>query len=58
MMLIFKSNGRANYSIEAFILLAQHKFLLSPRERASTVAVQSHMVCLAEILVVIYTWNT
>lgn len=34
MMLIFKSNGRTNYSIEAFILLAQHKFLLSPRERA------------------------
>ena len=34
MVLIFKSNGRTNYSIEAFILLAQQKFLLSPRERA------------------------
>ena len=33
MMLIFKSTGRINYSIEAFILLAQHKFLLSSREK-------------------------
>ena len=33
MMLIFKSTGRVNYSIEAFILLAQYKFLLSPREK-------------------------
>ena len=33
MMLIFKSTSRTNYSIEAFVLLAQHKYLLNPRER-------------------------
>ena len=30
-LLLFKANGRTNYSIEAFNLLAQHDFLLSPR---------------------------
>ena len=33
MMLIFKSTSRINYSIEAFIILAQHDYLLSERER-------------------------
>ena len=33
MMLIFKNIGCTNYSIEAFVILAQHKYLLSPRER-------------------------
>lgn len=30
-LLLFKANGRKNYSVEAFNLLAQHDFLLSPR---------------------------
>ena len=30
-LLLYKANGRTNYSVEAFILLAQHDFLLSPR---------------------------
>ena len=30
-LLIFKASDRRNYAIEAFILLAQEKFLLSPR---------------------------
>ena len=29
MLLIFKGTGRKNYSIEAFILLARHQYLLS-----------------------------
>ena len=33
MLLIFKSTGRKNYSIEAFIILAQYQYLLSPREK-------------------------
>ena len=32
LFLIFKENGRTNYSIEAFTFLAQHAFLLSPRQ--------------------------
>ena len=31
MLLIFKAAKRKNYSIEAFALLAQQKFILSPR---------------------------
>ena len=30
-LLLFKANGRKNYSVEAFNPLAQHDFLLSPR---------------------------
>ena len=33
MLLIFKSTGRKNYCIEAFIMLAQLQYLLSPREK-------------------------
>ena len=33
MLLIFKSTGRKNYAIEAFIILAQYQYLLSPREK-------------------------
>ena len=33
MLLIFKATGRKNYSIEAFILLAQYQYLLSEREQ-------------------------
>ena len=33
MLLIFKSTGRKNYCIEAFILLAQYQYLLNQRER-------------------------
>lgn len=32
LFLVFKENGRSNYSTEAFTLLAQHTFLLSPRQ--------------------------
>lgn len=31
-LLLFKANGRKNYSVEAFNLLAQHDFLLSLRQ--------------------------
>ena len=34
MLLIFKATSRKNYSIEAFILLAQYQYLLSPREES------------------------
>ena len=30
-LVYFKSSGRTNYSIEAFVLLAQEKYLFSPR---------------------------
>ena len=33
MLLIFKATSQKNYSIEAFIILAQYQYLLSPRER-------------------------
>ena len=33
MLLIFKATGRKNYCIEAFILLAQYQYLLSPQEK-------------------------
>ena len=33
MLLIFKATGRTNYSIEAFILLAQYHFLFSERQK-------------------------
>lgn len=34
MLLIFKATSRKNYSIEAFIILAQYQYLLSPREKS------------------------
>ena len=57
MMLIFKGTGRVNYSIEAFILLAQHKFILSSREKTQLLYSRC-MVSQVETSVVIYTWNT
>ena len=32
LLVLFRENGRTNYALEAFVMLAQHRFLLSPRQ--------------------------
>ena len=32
LFIIFRENGRTNYALEAFVMLAQYRFLLSPRQ--------------------------
>ena len=56
MLLIFKATGRKNYSIEAFVLSAQQRYLLSPRERLYSRFINTHCIH-GKTSAVTYIWN-
>ena len=54
---LFKVSQRKNYAIEAFTLLAQEKYLLSPRMAMRGVAQSMYMAGLGKIYPETSTWN-